>query len=766
MAQADREHRVAGPRVSIGSPELDRMLEGGLMPRRPYLVVGPAGTGKTTLALQFLIEGIRRGERSLYVTVEDPPNEVLVNHRNLRPLLDKVDVFDAIPDVMRYEHTPFKDISAVRAVVPFASIPERIRQTPEFSSVEVTGTALEQILRSEVQKRGYSRLVIDSLTALQYFCMKGFDPTVGAQTFLRFLTDLRTTTVLTVEAPLEDVESPERQLARGEIRLFRWEYENSTVRAIGVEKFRGSSHDMRLHPYRIGPRGIDVQLEATISRDTRQLVAPALAVALGTEGPAAPPAPPIAYTEPLSDQVRDLVVLGLDLLPVRTEVEAALAAADGGRTDELRARMARLSAMVVSLAPAQALRADDPAELGTAVGQALLRVRARADKARSGAPPIHLPPTNALRGELESILMLVPAPAPAVPPAAAPAPERTTVAPPPVPPPVPEPTPRVQVEATSPAEVAALIASEPPVATILEVPPAPPPPPVPEMVEGGPPASAPAELPSAPSSEAAAPEPPLPERTPLAEPAPPPTPSTLLGARPAAPAPAPAAVPEVVSAPPHVTSPPTLPTAPTPHPYRGHARPAPPAVEMAEGGPPPPKPTVRPLPSLPPGEGVAHRPGRDVPSHRPLPAPSEPPRAPRPRATPPPPPPPHPTVPTIREGDEVPGTIPGEAPAPPTTPRTPRRRKSPAAKRVAPAAPAGEPVVGASALPSEDSGVVPSAPEPTAAPAVKPKRRAVRRKKAPTVVSAVPAGAPPEVPPAPTPAAETPPDPPSTEPSP
>ena len=61
----------------------------------------------------------------------------------------------------------------------------QIRKTPELTSVEVTFTALEQTLKMEMVRQNYSRLVIDSLTALQYFCMKGYDETLGAQTFLR-----------------------------------------------------------------------------------------------------------------------------------------------------------------------------------------------------------------------------------------------------------------------------------------------------------------------------------------------------------------------------------------------------------------------------------------------------------------------------------------------------------------------------------------------------------------------------------------------------
>ncbi|MGC2359993.1 MAG: ATPase domain-containing protein [Thermoplasmata archaeon] len=257
---------VAEPRISTGNSGLDSMLDGGLIARRPYLLVGPAGTGKTTLALEFLCEGVRRGERCLLVTLEEPPNECRLNHRNLGTDFEGVEVFDAIPDVMHYERVPYKDISAVRSAMPFRRVPFVIRRTPELTGVEVTITALEQMLRSEVARCGYSRVAIDSLTALQYFCMKGFDEAAGAQTFLRFLTDLQVTALLTVESPLEGVDSVERSLARGEIRLFRWESSGSMVRAIGVEKFRGSSHDIRLHPYRIGPVGLDINTGQTISR--------------------------------------------------------------------------------------------------------------------------------------------------------------------------------------------------------------------------------------------------------------------------------------------------------------------------------------------------------------------------------------------------------------------------------------------------------------------------------------------------------------------
>jgi KaiC/GvpD/RAD55 family RecA-like ATPase len=317
-------------RVSTGTAELDEMLRGGLLPGRPYLIVGPSGTGKTTLALRFLLEGVKRGEESLIVTLEEPPNEMRYNHRALAPDLDRVWVFDAIPDVMRYERAPFKDVAQVRDAVRFSEVPVEIRKTPELTSVEITLTALEQTLKMQCARRKYTRLVIDSLTALQYFCMKGLDEVVGAQSFLRFLTDLELTTLLTMEAPSEEADSAERMLVRGEVRLFRWELEGRTVRAIGVEKFRGSSHDIRLHPYRIGPEGLRINLEETVSRDTREIAAISaiaeeheapLVVTVG--GPDDSSDPVVALLESVTSELRELATARVDLGAIRGALEQA-----------------------------------------------------------------------------------------------------------------------------------------------------------------------------------------------------------------------------------------------------------------------------------------------------------------------------------------------------------------------------------------------------------------------------------------------------------
>ena len=64
-------------RVPTGILGLDPLIEGGLPKGRSILVTGEPGTGKTILALQFLFEGLKRGEKGIYVTADESPMDVL-----------------------------------------------------------------------------------------------------------------------------------------------------------------------------------------------------------------------------------------------------------------------------------------------------------------------------------------------------------------------------------------------------------------------------------------------------------------------------------------------------------------------------------------------------------------------------------------------------------------------------------------------------------------------------------------------------------------
>src|SRR5437899_8203437 len=66
-----------------GIPGLDELLNGGYYVASTTLVVGISGAGKSVMALQFVAEGARRGERSLMLTLAEPPAQVLRNAQSI-----------------------------------------------------------------------------------------------------------------------------------------------------------------------------------------------------------------------------------------------------------------------------------------------------------------------------------------------------------------------------------------------------------------------------------------------------------------------------------------------------------------------------------------------------------------------------------------------------------------------------------------------------------------------------------------------------------
>jgi circadian clock protein KaiC len=70
-------YEPASERISTGVPGLDDMLDGGLWRGTTTLLAGPSGAGKTTIGLQFALEGVRRGESTLYVNFQENPTQLM-----------------------------------------------------------------------------------------------------------------------------------------------------------------------------------------------------------------------------------------------------------------------------------------------------------------------------------------------------------------------------------------------------------------------------------------------------------------------------------------------------------------------------------------------------------------------------------------------------------------------------------------------------------------------------------------------------------------
>ena len=98
MTAGMTRHAPPQARISTGTAGLDAILGGGIDPGRVYLIEGTPGTGKTTLALSFLLEGVRQGDGTLYVTLSESEGELRAVAASHGWDLDGIDIFELITE--------------------------------------------------------------------------------------------------------------------------------------------------------------------------------------------------------------------------------------------------------------------------------------------------------------------------------------------------------------------------------------------------------------------------------------------------------------------------------------------------------------------------------------------------------------------------------------------------------------------------------------------------------------------------------------------
>lgn len=134
------------PRISTGSPGLDDILGGGFDPERMYLYEGQPGTGKTTLALQFLLEGARRGERTLYISLSETERELDLVAKRHGWSLDGVTIFELVPSETTLD--PSQELTVLQP-----------------AEMELGETC--QLIFDKVEALNPTRIAIDSLSELR-----------------------------------------------------------------------------------------------------------------------------------------------------------------------------------------------------------------------------------------------------------------------------------------------------------------------------------------------------------------------------------------------------------------------------------------------------------------------------------------------------------------------------------------------------------------------------------------------------------------------
>ena len=91
--------------VASGSKDLDDILAGGFARSRVHLIEGRPGSGKTTLALQFLMDARERGDRTLYVTLSEGKDELKSAAATHGWELDGIEIYELVPAELSLDPT-------------------------------------------------------------------------------------------------------------------------------------------------------------------------------------------------------------------------------------------------------------------------------------------------------------------------------------------------------------------------------------------------------------------------------------------------------------------------------------------------------------------------------------------------------------------------------------------------------------------------------------------------------------------------------------
>jgi len=227
---------ASAKRIPSGIPGFDEVLYGGLVPHQSYLVVGSPGTGKTIFSVQWLREGVARGERCLLVTLAVPPERLASNVAGFGWSLEGVAVADLGP-------RPGDQAPGEYEVFP----PSEVERTRVWEGI------YEAVRANEPQ-----RVVIDSATQLRFLSADEYQFRKQILALARHLAERGCTSLMTFEPGQLEREAGVALAADGIIHL---RLETSPDRVIGirsleVEKLRGSDFHSGRHPLRITSDGI------------------------------------------------------------------------------------------------------------------------------------------------------------------------------------------------------------------------------------------------------------------------------------------------------------------------------------------------------------------------------------------------------------------------------------------------------------------------------------------------------------------------------
>jgi len=248
-------------KVSTGISGLDKMVDGGLLEGRLYMLAGDAGSGRSTICGHFLMDGVNKGEEVLYVTVDSPPGDISTNLSSFNWDAGKIIILNAHPRVREYKaRGSLLEVTSQRSVGSLKDMDENDQQAQVGSSADLSLPTLQLMLKKEFESKSYQRLVIDSIISLKLLGAQEIQWELGINSILRLLMEEGITTLVVSDTPKKDEPlRPEFLMAHGIIRTQRFVVNGKVHRGIFIEKMRGTAHDTQVRPLDITAKGVEIE---------------------------------------------------------------------------------------------------------------------------------------------------------------------------------------------------------------------------------------------------------------------------------------------------------------------------------------------------------------------------------------------------------------------------------------------------------------------------------------------------------------------------
>ncbi|MBV9931042.1 MAG: circadian clock protein KaiC [Alphaproteobacteria bacterium] len=225
-------------KADFGIGGLDEVTAGGLTAGRLFLLEGTPGTGKTTIATQFLLAGAEKGERSLYITLSETEEELRAGAASHGWSLDDITLFELVP--------------------PESLLDEEQQQSLLYSSDLELGETTKRIFEAFEQAKP-QRVVLDSLSEIRLLAQSSLRYRRQILALKHYFSRSGATVLMLDDLSTDANDRTMHSIAHGVFRLEELSPEyGSERRRLKVVKYRGQRYRGGYHDFVIDTGGIRV----------------------------------------------------------------------------------------------------------------------------------------------------------------------------------------------------------------------------------------------------------------------------------------------------------------------------------------------------------------------------------------------------------------------------------------------------------------------------------------------------------------------------